>query len=75
MPSLTLLLAYASVAYLIASATYLIVSARWPSPFMDAVRKQPKLVEIYDSSRSERSMLFSGSFMAAAVLLLLWRPL
>ena len=74
MISLTLLLAYAALAYLLASAAYLLITARWGTPFMNAVRKNEKLLQLYTASASSRRKVFMGSLLATVALLVLWRP-
>ena len=74
MVSLVLLLAYAALAYLFASAGYLLLTATWGSPFMDKVRADPALLATYTESAAKRRKAFMGCLLGAAGVLVLWRP-
>lgn len=68
-------LAYLSLAQIIASVIYMVVTAGFGTPYKDALRHYPELVAIQESSSRKRKSVYFVAVLAAAAALAALRPL
>ena len=60
-------LAYGGAAYIMASVIYFVVTRSYSTPFNNALKKFPKLLEIKKRSVEERAKVFGFGVMASVV--------
>ena len=62
------------MAYVMASILYLIITQAYGTPFKDAVRKHPELVQIKEESKRKRRNAFYIGLGVSILGLLIFRP-
>ena len=71
---ISICLAYLSCAYIISSCMYLIGTRFVGTPFKDAIKEYPELLEIRRKSSEIRINIFIVSILMSSVILYLWKP-
>tara|TARA_Y100001970_G_scaffold276662_1_gene379692 strand:- start:475 stop:753 length:279 start_codon:yes stop_codon:yes gene_type:complete len=66
--------AYFSIAYIVASIYYFIVTRSYGTPFKDALKKYPELLKIKQKSASKRAQAFYIGLLIGVSGLVLLKP-
>ena len=70
----SVILAYISTIYILTSIIYLVVSQSYGTPFKNAVRKYPELLEIKTKSVEKRKKLFYTALVVSIIVMFLLNP-
>jgi hypothetical protein len=68
------ILAYIAAVYIITCIIYLYTTRKYGTPFKDAVKKYPELMEIKRKSVEERSNAFYTGLIISTIVMILTKP-
>ena len=71
---ISIYLAYLSCAYIMSSCMYLTCTKFIGTPFKDAIKEYPELLEIREKSSDTRRKIFIVSLVMSIIILYLWKP-